>query len=161
MYKDLSTGYKTLMSKHVQSVNLVTTFIEKSPRSCTISSLVSVSVSDVDNPILAISLKKSSEMASLLKVGSVVWVHLLSSEQVHLAQYYSKFRVGENNFVFHDDKKIALPGSIGSFDLNVISMNFISESVVFFCKVLEVELSSLNLSPLTYYLRDFNGSDIS
>jgi len=96
-----------------------------------------------------------------LKVGSVVWVHLLSSEQVYLAQYYSKFRVGENNFVFHDDKKIALPGSIGSFDLNVISINFISESVVFFCKVLEVELSSLNLRPLTYYLRDFNGSDIS
>ena len=161
MYKELSAGFKTLMSKHVQSVNLVSTFIEDSPRSCTISSVVSISASEVDNPILAFSLKKGSEMASLLEVGSVVWIHLLNSEQVHLAQHYSKYRLGENNFVFHDDKKIALPGSIGGFELNVISISLVSESVVFFCKVLEVELSSLNLRPLTYYSREFNGLDIS
>ena len=161
MYEELSTGFKTLMSKHVQSVNLVSTFVEKSPRSCTISSLVSVSASDVDNPVLAFSLRNGSEMASLLKIGGVVWVHLLNSNQVHLAQYYSKYRVGKNDLIFHDDKKIALPGSIGRFELKVISVNFVSESVVFFCKVLEVELSSLNLRPLTYYLRDFNGLDIS
>lgn len=157
MPKELTAQFKLLMSKHVQSVNLISILTGYTFRSCTISSLVSISASELENPVLAFSLKKGSEMEGLLSVGSSVWINLLNSDQAVIAQHYSKKRVGKDDPVLRIDERVDLVGSIGQFEVDIISTIEISESVFFFGKVSNVDLSNISLQPLTYYSRRYNG----
>ena len=145
------------MSKHVQSVNLLSIPTDVGVRSCTISSLVSVSASDFENPVLAFSLKRGSEMESYLETGVSVWINLLNSSQTNVAQYFSKKRVVDDSLLESEELEFSVIRSIGQFDSQVVSKIVISQSVFFFCEVFNVELKNMELRPLTYYMRKFNG----
>ena len=160
MPKQLSVEFKLLMSKHVQSVNLLSVLAEVGLRSCTISSLVSVSASEFEYPVLAFSLRGGSEMEGYLDTGSSVWINLLNSGQTNIAQHFSKKRIGESDLISRSGKKVNLTGSIGQFEGEVISKVAVSESIFFFSKVLNVELMNMAFDPLTYYSRRFNGLTI-
>jgi flavin reductase (DIM6/NTAB) family NADH-FMN oxidoreductase RutF len=116
-----------------------------------------VSASDFENPVLAFSLKGGSEMESYLETGAAVWINLLNSSQTEIAQHFSKRRVVEGDLLESGSKKISVIGAIGQFETEVVSKVVISQSVFFFCEVSNVELKNMELRPLTYTMRKFNG----
>jgi flavin reductase (DIM6/NTAB) family NADH-FMN oxidoreductase RutF len=155
--KNLFVLYKDLMAKHVNSVNLLTLPFEKGLISCTISSLVSVSVSETEPPVIGFSLKEKSELEQKLNIGDTAFVSLLSDDQIDIALHFAKFRVGANEELQVRDDSLDFKEIIGYFKIKATHKMSLGTSKFFFCEVIDVEIITASLKPLSYYQRKFNG----
>ena len=149
--------YKDLMAQHVTSVNLLTLPCDGQLVSCIISSLVSVSASENDIPILGFSLKEGSELETKFQIGDEAFVSLLSDSQIEVAQHFAKFREGDSELFRLSGDSLDFKEIVGYFKIKLTHKIGFKTSKFFFCEVIKVQITDVELNPLSYYKRNFNG----
>ena len=154
---NLFVMYKDLMAKHVNSVNLLTLPCDGQLISCTISSLVSISAGENDIPVLGFSLKKGSELESKFNIGDEAFLSLLSDAQTDVALHFAQFRADNSKLLCLSGDSLDFKEIVGYFKIQLTSKIAIKSSRFFFCDVSQVKIAEVDLNPLTYHKRKFNG----
>jgi flavin reductase (DIM6/NTAB) family NADH-FMN oxidoreductase RutF len=145
------------MSEVATNVSIVSSWEGDSIRACTISSLISVDISD---PTVAFVLKKDSSTLKNIKYVSDFSISILSSNQKNFSEFYSKFR--DENLRLNEAKhwethKNGLPFLIGSqvnFFCKVSEIKVLQRAEVVFAQVLDSDESG-SLNPLIYFRRRY------
>lgn len=150
-------SFKDVMSAVPTSVSLISCIEGDAIYGCTISSLVSLDISN-ESPIVAFMLKKDSLVGKKITSNKLFSINVLSAGQEDLAKYYSSERTPD----FIKDNKWKLIGNVFPNKENVkVVLNCEYHDIfqdypanIFVAKVIESSVNN-RLFPLIYESRKF------
>jgi hypothetical protein len=157
------TKFKEAMSKVSNTVSLLAFSSEESHdvfRAVTISSLISVSVTENEEEVLFV-LKKDSSAGKQLVAGKNVSINVLSHLQSDIAQFYGggaqSSKIGSNQHTQYWDFTQEVPTLIQAHLVfsAVIDDKFArNASDVYVCRISSLSIA-IGTEPLIYYLRKY------
>ena len=157
------TEFKEAMSKVLNTVSLLAYNSGESQdvlRAITVSSLVSVSVTEKEEEVLFV-LKKDSLAGRELVIGKKISINVLSNLQTNIAKFYGGGPNSNESEMFdqsqHWDNSREVPTLIGAhlvFEAEVQDKIKRKFSDVFLCSISTFYISSESM-PLVHYLRRY------
>jgi len=152
-----SLSFKDVMSAVPTSVSLISCIEDDKIYGCTISSLVSLDISDTSSKI-AFMLKKDSLVGKTIITNKNFSINVLNAEQELLARYYSNVRspdtIGENKWDILNNKFAHIKNARIVLDCELHDIFDEYPANIYIARVVD---SSVNkaLLPLIYESRNF------
>lgn len=154
----MMSTFRDVMSSIPTSVSILATYDEISFSACTISSIVSVNISE-ENPEILFVLKKESHTGAEIKKNLLFSISVLSNSQTDLANAFSKPREIDRNFnstlwSTRSSKILQLVGSKAFMECQLSSIYTGHLADIYIAKVLNYEFIE-NCSALIYNERKY------
>ena len=153
MKKINSSLFKSVMSKFVTGVTIITIKNNNNYIGKTVNSFASISLNP---PLVLFSLEKKSSSLKDYAKSSFFGINILSKKQKRLSIYFSKIKPKWEDIKFFISKNNIplIEGSLANLNCKKITTISQGDHIIFICKVLEGQIST-KLRPLVYLNSDY------
>ena len=148
MKKINSSLFKSVMSKFVTGVTIITIKNNNNYIGKTVNSFASISLNP---PLVLFSLEKKSSYLAEYKKSSFFGINILSRNQKKLSIYFSKIKPKWEGIKFFLSKNNnpLIEGSVANLNCKNIKTISQGDHIIFICKILEGQINT-KLRPLVY-----------
>jgi len=148
MKKINSSLFKSIMSKFVTGVTIITIKNNNNYIGKTVNSFASISL---DPPLVLFSLEKKSSFIKDYAKSSFLGINILSRNQKKLSIYFSKVKPKweDIKFFLSKNNNPLIEGSIANLNCKKIKTINQGDHIIFICKILEGQINT-KLRPLVY-----------
>ena len=148
MKKINSSLFKSIMSKFVTGVTIITIKNNNNYIGKTVNSFASISL---DPPLVLFSLEKKSSFIKDYAKSSFFGINILSRNQKKLSIYFSKVKPKweDIKFFLSKNNNPLIEGSIANLNCKKIKTINQGDHIIFICKILEGQINT-KLRPLVY-----------
>ena len=154
----MDTTFRDVMSTIPTSVSIIATYDGIFHSACTVSSIVSVSISD-QNPEILFVLKKNSVTGEEIQKNTYFSVSILSNSQVEVADFYSKprdmnIKVDRKIWNIESSNLMELNDSKAFMECELLTIYKAHLADIYVAKILDYKVNKL-LSSLIYNERKY------
>jgi len=148
MKKINSSLFKSIMSKFVTGVTIITIKNNNNYIGKTVNSFASISLNP---PLVLFSLEKKSSFIKDYAKSSFFGINILSRNQKKLSIYFSKVKPKweDIKFFLSKNNNPLIEGSIANLNCKKIKTINQGDHIIFICKILEGQINT-KLRPLVY-----------